>query len=73
MKTHTKGKNMVSYNSLPCYTENEMRQEAYKQWYNLKNGKEEKMSEKKKINWLGLVIEIVKAAVAFFAGTQVTI
>lgn len=26
---------------------------------------------RKKINWLGLVIEIVKAAVAFFAGVQV--
>lgn len=26
---------------------------------------------KKKINWLGLVIEIVKVAIAFFAGVQV--
>lgn len=25
---------------------------------------------RKKINWLGLVVEIVKVAVAFFAGVQ---
>lgn len=26
---------------------------------------------RKKINWLGLLIEIAKAAIAFFAGSQV--
>ena len=26
---------------------------------------------KKKVNWLGLAIEIVKVAIAFFTGTQV--
>lgn len=26
---------------------------------------------KKKINWLGLVIEVVKVAIAFFTGTQI--
>lgn len=25
----------------------------------------------KKINWLGLVVEIVKVAIAFFAGVQI--
>lgn len=29
------------------------------------------MKEKKKINWLGLAIEIVKVAIAFFTGTQI--
>lgn len=28
-------------------------------------------SGRKKINWLGLVVEIVKVAVAFFAGVQI--
>lgn len=49
------------------YTENEL------VTIKTEKGGIKKMSEKKKINWLGLVIEIVKAAVAFFAGTQVTI
>lgn len=31
------------------------------------------MKEKKKFNWLGLAIEIVKVAIAFFTGTQVNL
>lgn len=31
------------------------------------------MEKKKKINWLGLVIEIAKVAIAFFTGTQVNL
>ena len=27
--------------------------------------------EKKKINWLGLLIEVVKVVVSFIAGTQI--
>lgn len=29
------------------------------------------MKEKKKFNWLGLVIEVVKVAIAFLTGTQI--
>lgn len=28
-------------------------------------------TEKKKFNWLGLLVEVVKAVIAFVAGTQV--
>ena len=31
------------------------------------------MEKKKKINWLGLVVEIAKVAIAFFTGTQVNL
>lgn len=36
----------------------------------LKRRKEEIMSEKKKINWLGLLLEVVKVVGAFLLGSE---
>lgn len=65
---HIIGKNMASYNKcLPCYTENELlTTKTEKGGVNME-------PEKKKFDWLGLIIKIVGAAIAFLTGTQVNI
>ena len=78
MNPAIKGKNM------PSYTENELAQEAWKEWYNLKNEKGGKKMEQeqkqtlwgkvaagRKFNWLGLIIEVVKVVISFVSGTQI--
>ena len=78
MNPKMNGKNM------PSYTENELAQEAWKEWYNLKyekGGKKMENEQKqtlwgkvaagKKFNWLGLLIEVVKVVIAFVSGTQI--
>ena len=62
---HINGKNMASYHRLPCYTENEL--------LTIKDEKGGKTmeKEKRKFNWLGLIIEIVKVAIAFIAGDAI--
>lgn len=63
--TRIKGKNIPHYFSGVSYTENELLT------INNEKGGKTMEKEKRKFNWLGLIIEIVKVALAFIAGDAI--
>lgn len=64
-KTNIKDKNIPHYFSGVSYTENELLT------INNEKGGKTMEKERRKFNWLGLIIEIVKVALAFIAGDAI--